>query len=126
MTTRTTIKEEEDDDNNEEEDWATAAAAATTAAATAATTAGCLASSAATASDQAVAAARRSNSDVQRGMVAPAADFRIPSLTPVFLCFLSECSLHVTEYHVKGPSLWNSGRDSGFCRIPEQLNLALE
>jgi hypothetical protein len=105
--TRRTSKEEEDDDNNEEEDWAAAAAAATTAAATAATTAGCLASSAATASDQAVAAAWRSNSDMQWGMVAPAADFRIPSLTPVFLCFLSECSLHVAQNTMffMGPSL---------------------
>ena len=31
-----------------------------------------------------------------------------------------------TEYHVKGPSLRNSGRNSGFRQIPEQINLVLE
>ena len=31
-----------------------------------------------------------------------------------------------TEYHGKGPSLRNSGWNSGFRRIPEQINLALE
>ena len=31
-----------------------------------------------------------------------------------------------TEYHVKGPSLRNSGHNSGFRWIPEQINLALE
>ena len=107
MPTRRTHEEEEDYDNNKEEDCSAATATATTAADTTATTAGRHASSTATASDQAVAAARRSNSDVQRGMVAPAADFRIPSLTPVFLCFLSECSLHVAQNTMffMGPSL---------------------
>jgi len=48
-------------------------------------------------------------------------------------CFLwcfspqAECLLHVAYNAVlKGPSLQNSGRNSGFRRIPEQINLALE
>ena len=33
---------------------------------------------------------------------------------------------HGTEYHVKGPSLRNSGRNSGFGWNLEQIDLALE
>jgi len=83
--TRRTSKEEEDYDNKEEEDCAAAAAAAATAAATPATTTGCGASSTATASDQAVAAvATARSSGLRQGVVAAAADSRMPLLTPVF------------------------------------------
>ena len=98
MPTRRTSEEEEDYDNIKEEDCAAAATTAATAAATAATTTGHNASSAATASDQAVAAvtaARRSG--LRRGAVAAAADGRMPSLTPFFLCLHSKCSLHVAQ-----------------------------
>jgi hypothetical protein len=98
-----TSKEEEDYNNNEEEDCvaanATAAAAAVPAAATAAATAGRHhASSAAAASDQAVAAVAAAwRSGLRRCMVAAAADSRMPSLTPVFLCFLSVCFFQVAQ-----------------------------
>jgi hypothetical protein len=90
--------EDEDDNNNKEDDCATATAAAT--AATPTTTAGRHASSAttATASDQAVAAvAAAQRSGLRLGAVAAVADSRIPSLTPVFLCHLSEYVLHVAQ-----------------------------
>jgi hypothetical protein len=48
-------------------------------------------------------------------------------LTPVFSCLLSECSLHVaqnTMFHGSFPP--DFGRDFGFGRIPEQINLVLE
>ena len=120
--TRRTSEEKEDDDNKEGEDCTAAAAAAATAAATAATTTGCNTSSAAIASDQAVAAvATARSSGLRQGVVAAAADNRMPSLTPVFSCLLSECSLHVaqnTMFHGSFPP--DPGRipDSGF-RIPD-------
>jgi len=98
-----TSKEEEDYSNNEEEDCAAAAAAAAVAAipaaATAAATAGRHASFTATAPDQAVAAVAATwRSGLRRCTVlAAAADSRMPSLTPVFSCFLSVCLFHVAQ-----------------------------
>jgi len=114
-----TSEEEEDYNNNEEDDCiaaaAAAAAAAVTAPATAAATAGRHASSAATASDQevaAVAAARRSG--LRRYVVAAAADSRMPSLTPLFLCFLVYvCSTWHRIPCFMGPFFRNSGQNSG-------------
>jgi len=98
MSTRSTCKKEEDDDKNEEEDCAAAAAAATAADATAVTTTGLHTSSVTTVSDQAVAAAAAArHSGLQRGMVAVAADSRMPSLPPVFVAFLTECVLHMAH-----------------------------
>jgi len=118
-----TSKEEED-----YKDCAAGAAATATAAATAAATAGRHARSAATASDQAVAAvaaARRSS--MQRCTLAAAADSRMPLLTPVFLSFLIECPFHLaqnTMFHGSFPPELRP--DSGFQRIPEQIDLAPE
>jgi hypothetical protein len=43
---------------------------------------------------------------------------------------VANCRRMVIRYHivaeVTGPSLWNSGRNSEFRRIPKQINLALE
>ena len=124
---RTRSKKEEDDDNKEEEDCsATTAAAAGAAAATAAATTGLHTRSAATASDQAVAAvAAAGRSGLRWGAVAAAADSRMPMPTigTCFFVFLTKCSLHVaqnTMFHGSFPP------DSGFRRIPEQNNLALE
>jgi len=94
MPTRRTSEEEEDYHNNEEEDCAAASAAA------AATMPRhkplpCTAATAATAAVAAVVAAWRSG--LRRGAVAAAADSRMPSLTPVFLCLLTECSLLLAQ-----------------------------
>jgi hypothetical protein len=48
------------------------------------------------------AAAAAWRSGLGRGAVAAAADSRMPSLTPVFLCLLSKCLLHVAQNHVHG------------------------
>ena len=123
MPKRRTSNEEEDYNNNEEEDCTAATTAAATTAATAATTTGRHASSAASASDQAVAAGAAAwHSGLRRGGVAAVADSRIPSLTPVFFCLLSECLLHLaqnTMFHESFPP--DSGRipDSGGFWVPE-------
>ena len=82
MPMRRTSEEEDDYHNNEDEDCSAASAAASAAATIAAAVA-------------AVAAAWRSG--LRQGAVAAAADSRMPSLTPVFLCLLTECSLHVAQ-----------------------------
>ena len=96
------------------------------------------ASFATTASDQALAAVAAAwRSGLQRCTVAAAADSRMPSLTPVFSCFLSVCLFHVaqnTMFHLFRPRstyvlcILLSGIPAGIPEsgIPDQINLALE
>ena len=78
MPMRRTSEEEEDYHNNEEEDCATASAAA-----------------AATAPRR--KPLHRAAATAARGAVLASADSRMPLLTPVFLCLLTECLLHVAQ-----------------------------
>jgi len=50
----------------------------------------------------------------------------MPSLTRAFCVVLVHTLNVFYTWHRKGPSLQKSGRNVGFRRIPEQINLTLE
>ena len=87
-----------------------------------AATKGSHASSTTAASAQAVAAVAAAwCSGLRQGAVAAAS--RMPSLTPAFCVVLVRKLTVCYTWHRNGPSLWNSGRNSRFRRIPEKIIL---